>query len=119
MHAGQLDRRITIQKPGTIDDPEYGPQPGGWADVYARIPAQVQDELPSNTESTQGGLRLSDRPARVRTRYLKRVTSDMRVIVHSKDSAAGEQDVIYQISSTPAEIGRREWTEFTIKAFSA
>lgn len=119
MHAGQLDRRITIQKPGTIDDPEYGPQPGGWEDVYSRIPAQVQDDLPSNGESVQGGIRMSDRPARVRTRYLKRITSDMRVIVHSKDSANGEGDVVYQISGGPAEIGRREWTEFTIRNYSS
>lgn len=119
MHAGQLDRRITIQKPGTVDDPEYGPQPGGWVDVYARIPARVFDLLPSNSESVQGGLRMSDRPAQVRTRYLKRITSDMRVIVHAKDSAAGEQDVVYQMSSNPAEIGRREWLEFTIRAYSS
>lgn len=119
MHAGELDRRITIQKPGTVDDPEYGPQPGGWENVYSRIPARVFDQLPSNSESVQGGLRMSDRPAQVRTRYLKRITSDMRVIVHSKDSASGEQDVVYQISGGPAEIGRREWMEFTIRAYSS
>jgi head-tail adaptor len=119
MHAGELDRRITIQKPGTVDDPEYGPQPGGWIDVYVRVPARVFDQLPSNSESIQGGLRLADRPAQVRTRYLKRITSDMRVIVHAKDSAAGEQDVAYEISGGPAEIGRREWTEFTIRNFSS
>lgn len=119
MHAGELDRRITIQKPGVEIDTEYGPQPGGWTDLYTRIPARVRDLLPSNSESVEGGLRMSDRPAQVRTRYLKRITSDMRVIVHSKDSSAGEQDVIYQIASQPAEIGRREWTEFMIRNFSS
>lgn len=118
MHAGQLDRRITVQVEATIDDPIYGPQPGGWVDVYTRIPAQVQDDLPGNSESVQGGLKIADRPARVRTRYLKRITSAMRVIVHSKDSPDGEQDVVYQISGGPAEIGRREWTEFTIRNYS-
>lgn len=118
-YAGQLDRRITIQRPTSVDDPEYGPQPGGWADVYTRVPAQVLDQLPSNSENVQGGLRMAERPARVRTRYLKRITSDMRVIVHAKDSAAGEQDVVYEISGGPAEIGRREWTEFTIRNFSS
>ena len=119
MRAGELDRRVTIQKPATVIDPEYGPQPGGWETVYARIPARVFDELPSNSESVDGGLRIADRPAQVRTRYLKRITSDMRVIVHAKDSAAGEQDVVYEISGGPAEIGRREWTEFTIRNFSS
>lgn len=118
MHAGQLDRRITIQKPGTVDDGEYGPQPGGWIDVYARVPAQVQDDLPSNSESVQGGLRMADQPARVRTRYLRQpITSDMRVLVHSKEP--GGADRIYQMSSEPAEIGRREWLEFSIQAYSS
>lgn len=113
MRTGQLDRRITIQSQSTVDDPDYGPQPGEWVDVYTRIPAQVQDELPSKTESVQGGLRMSDHPARVRIRYLRGITSDMRVIVHN------EVDDMYQIDSTPAEIGRREWTEFTIRGYSS
>lgn len=118
MHAGQLDRRITIQRPAPVDDPLYGPQPGGWADVYSRIPAQVQDDLPGNSESVQGGLRMSGRPARVRTRYLRQhITSDMRVIVHSRDQDGA--DLVYQLSSEPAEIGRREWLEFTIRGYSS
>lgn len=113
MKGGDLDRRITIEKPGTIIDPEYGPQPGGWQVVAARMPAQVQDDLPGNTESVQGGLRMSGKPARVRVRYTRSITSDMRVIVHN------ETDELYEISSTPAEIGRREWTEFTIRAYTS
>lgn len=112
MRAGQLDRRITIQRPATVDDPVYGPQPGGWEDVHARIPAQVLDDLPSKTESVQGGLRMSDHPARVRIRYMRGLTSAMRVVVHDVT------DEVYQIDSTPAEIGRREWTEFTIRSYS-
>lgn len=113
MKGGDLDRRITIQKPGTVDDPEYGPQPGGWIAFAARVPAQVKDDLPGNTESVQGGLRMSGKPARVRIRYLRGITSDMRVIVHN------ETDEVFEISSTPAEIGRREWTEFTIRAYTS
>lgn len=113
MNGGSLDRRITIQRPATVTDPVYGPQDGGWDDFVTRLPAQVQDELPSQTESTSGVLRMSDRPARVRIRYVRGISSDMRVIVHD------EQDRLCQISSTPAEIGRREWIEFTISTYTS
>lgn len=113
MKGGDLDRRITIEKPGTITDPEYGPQPGGWQEVFPRLPAKILDDLPGNTESVQGGLRMSGKPARVRVRYTRGITSDMRVIVHN------ETDEVFEISSTPAEIGRREWTEFTIRAYTS
>lgn len=113
MNAGQMDERITIERSATIDDPEYGPQPGGWETVYLRIPAQVKDDLPSKTESVQGGLRLSDHPARVRIRYLPGISSDMRVLRHRETG-----DELYQIDSTPAMIGRKEWLEFTIRNYS-
>lgn len=113
MKAGDLDRRVTLQKETRVDDPYTGPGPSTWADFVTRAPAQVRDDLPGNTESTQTGLRMSNHPARVRMRYLRGVTSDMRVIVHN------ETDEIYEITSTPAEIGRREWIEFTIRSYSS
>lgn len=113
MRTGQMNRRITLQRQQDVDNNDgYGPQPGGWADVYSRLPAQVQDDLPSKSETLEGGMRQANRPARVRIRYLRGITADMRVVVHN------EQDDIYQITSTPAEIGKREWTEFTIQAFA-
>lgn len=116
MKAGDLDRRVTIQRPGTVDDPEYGPQPGGWEDVAARVPAQKRDELPSRSESVEGGLAMAGRPARLRIRYMAGLSSDMRIVLHNGDDPA--QDEFFQITGGPAEIGRREWIEFTIKAFS-
>lgn len=113
MTPGQLDRRITIRKPTTVVDELYGPQPGGWEDVASRIPAQVWDALPSNSESVQGGLRMADRPARVRIRYMRGLSSDMQIVVHN------EVDEVFQISGGPAEIGRREWTEFTIRGYTS
>lgn len=112
MKAGDLDRRISILQPTEVIDPEYGPQDSGWEPFASRIPAQVRDELPSKSESVEGGLRIAGHPSRVRTRYLRGLTSAMRVVVH------GETDDVYEITGGPAEIGRREWTEFTIKAFS-
>jgi head-tail adaptor len=111
--GGQLDRRITIQRPTTVEDGEYGPQPGPWADVFTRVPAQVWDTLPSTAERIGQAINMAERPARVRIRYLRGITAGMRVIVHN------EVDTIHQISAGPAEIGRREWLEFTIKEFSS
>lgn len=113
MTPGQLDRRITLLQPVAEADPLFGTQETGWEVFASRIPAQVLDELPSKSESEEGGLRIAGRPARVRTRYLRGITSAMRVVVH------GETDDVYEITGGPAEIGRREWTEFTIKAFSS
>lgn len=111
--GGQLDRRITIQRPTVVEDPEFGPVPGPWETVFARVPAQVWDTLPGTAERNGQAINMSERPARVRIRYLRGITSDMRIIVHN------EVDTIHQISAGPAEIGRREWVEFTVKEFSS
>lgn len=116
MRGGQLDRRITIQRQQPVDDPIYGPQPPGPNDPWLnfsppRIPAQVQDDLPSKNERIDGAVQVQERPARVRIRYMRGITPDMRIVLHE------ETDTIFQIVGGPAEIGRREWTEFTVKAF--
>lgn len=114
MRSGVLDRRITILGPTTIEDAEYGPQPGEFLPIARgeRIPAQRQDELPSNSESVGNGLRMAYKPARLRIRYRPDITSDMRIVMHD------EGDKLYEISGGPAEIGRREWTELTIREYS-
>lgn len=113
MRSGVLDRRITLQRPIQVEG-EYGPQPSNeWETVFTRLPAQVQDDLPSQSEQVQNGLKMADRPARVRVRYLRGITSDMRVVLHD------EVDTLFYISGGPAEIGRREWTEFTMRAYSS
>lgn len=109
----QFDRRITIQRPVAVEDGEYGPQPGGWEIAYARVPAQVWDTLPGRAETTGEAMNLAERPARVRIHYLRGITSDMRVILHN------EVDTIHQISAGPAEIGRRQFIEFTIREYSS
>lgn len=109
-----MDRRISLQVQQSVNDPLYGPQPGGWVTVAARIPAQKVDALPGNQpmESTSPSVRVSTYRSRIRIRYMRGVTADMRVILHE------ETDEVYEITSPPAEIGRREWLEFTISAYS-
>ncbi len=115
MRSGVLDRRVTFMRPAVIEDPVYGPQDNGWEEApnASRLPAQKWDNLPSQSESVQGGLRMADRPARLRLRFRSDLTSDMRVVMHD------ENDRIYEISGGPAEIGRREWVEFTIRAYTS
>lgn len=114
MRSGVLDRRITIMAPTMIEVEGYGLQPGPYAVIEKgeRIPAQRQDRLPSNSESVANGLRVSYNESRLRIRYRKDIKSDMRIIMHD------EGDKIYEISGGPAEIGRREWIELTIKEYS-
>lgn len=111
--GGKFDRRITFQRPGVAQDGEYGPQPAGWVTVFDRVPAQVWDILPGTAEATGKVLNMAEKPARVRMRYTAGITSDMRIIVHN------EVDTFHQISAGPAEIGRRQFVEFTIKEYSS
>lgn len=113
MRGSQLDDRITIERPTFVDKPGYGMQPGPWALVVARIPAQVLDDLPSKSETVQAGVAIASRPARLRIRYMRGLSSDMRVVVH------GEIDQIFQITGGPAELGRRRWIEMTLEAYSS
>lgn len=113
MRAGELDRRITIMKPGAPVDGEFGPQPGAPTVFAARVPAQVLDDLPSKTEAQGGALRKAEKPSRVRIRYARGITSDMYIILH------GEVDTVHQIAAPPAEIGRRDWTEFPIVEYTS
>lgn len=113
MRGGALDRRISFQEPVIVDDPVYGPGVGDWKPFASRVAAQVWDDLPGRSEAVQNGLRMANRPARVRIRYMLGLRSDMRVVLH------GETDQLFEISGGPAELGRREWIELTIKAYSS
>ncbi|MRW85408.1 head-tail adaptor protein [Pseudoduganella sp. FT26W] len=112
MRGSQLDRRVTIERQTQVDADGYGPQPGPWVTVVARVPAEVLDDLPSKSESEQAGLLLAKRPARLRMRYMRGLSSDMRVVLH------GESDEVFQIVGGPAELGRRRWIEMTLESYS-
>lgn len=115
MRRGNYDRRITIEAPTTIES-EYGPVPGPWEAIPGglRIPAQVEDTLPSKSEAVKQGIRVASQPARIRMPYLRGITSDMRVVVHGEDS-----DRTLQIIAGPAEMGRREGIEMVGAEYSS
>lgn len=115
MQAGKLSRRITIQVNTPTLDTNYGTEVDSWGTYNgaARIPAEIQDALPSKSESTKDSIRVATQPARVRIRYRTGVTSKMRIIVH------GATDTTHQIVAGPAEIGFREGLEFMIERYSS
>ena len=100
--AGTLDRRITIQQRTVTEDPVYGTPVETWGDL-ATVWANVQDVLPSRSETIAEGLSVARRPCRIRIRYRSDVTSDMRVKYGSR---------MLRIITMPAEIGRRDGLEF-------
>lgn len=114
MRGSQLDRRVTIEAKSVTRDPDYGTEVPTWAAITngARIPAQVQDTLPSKSEAVSQGVRVATRPARVRIRYMSGITSDMRVIVHD------ETDRTMQIVGGPAVLGRRQWIELVCEEYT-
>jgi SPP1 family predicted phage head-tail adaptor len=113
MRGSQLDKRITIEQKSVTQDPNYGTEVITWATLASRIPANVQDALPSKSESVANGIRIATQPARIRIRYRASITSDMRVTIH------GATDRVCQIVGGPAEIGRREWLEMVVEAYSS
>lgn len=113
----RLDREITVEKKAEASDDEYiepdsaygtakdvwiplDPMPGSPPIGY-RWPAEIQDVMPSRSESVQQGLVVGRQATRCRIRYRSDVDSSMRVIVH------GDEDVTYQIIGGPAEVGGR------------
>ena len=108
MIAGQLNKRITIQYKVVAQDTTYGSDVVTWTDFATDVPANVQDALPSNSESVKNGLVMSANPSRVRIPYIPGIDSSMRVVVH------GERERTCDIIAGPAELGSREGFEMMI-----
>ena len=111
MRGGKFDQRIRIDHMAAVIDPDYGPQPGAWA-PFKTLWAEVQDVLPSRAEAQGQGIRIANRPARIRTRYAEGITSAMKVILLDR----GGREL--KIVSGPVEMGRREGLEFMAEEFT-
>mgnify|MGYP003583074427 FL=1 len=96
MDAGFLRDRISIEGDTVIDDPDYGPQPGPWGVIHSRIAANVQDALPSKSETVEQGMAMAANRTRTRFRYRPGNNSAMRIVVH------GSTDRVMQIIGGPA-----------------
>ncbi len=125
MRAGSLDHQITINK--KLDPPNrnsFNEAVVEWVPLVAvpgspvigeRWWAEVQDTLPSRSESVRNGLDVARDQTRIRMRYRNDIDSSMQVIVH------GDTDLAYRIISGPVVVtsaGRKKMIEMMVERFS-
>lgn len=85
MKAGDLDRRIRIERP--VANTALGKAgKGTWETVpgWASVPANVQDVLPSKGEQVAEGVTIANHPARVRIRPMAGIAPSMRFVIKAK-----------------------------------
>lgn len=98
MQAGRLNRRCTLQQPGTTTDALGQPIPG-WTDV-ATVWADIR--MKSGLEAIKAGAVVSTVQASIRIRYRAGVNAGMRV-VHNL--------VAYEILAVQPDVGGREYVD--------
>jgi SPP1 family predicted phage head-tail adaptor len=98
MQAGRLNRRCTLQTPGTATD-EIGQPIPGWNDV-ATVWGDIR--MKSGLESIKAGAPVSVVQASVRIRYRSGVNAGMR-LVHNLQA--------YEILAVQPDVGGREFVD--------
>ena len=105
MQAGRLNRRVTLQAPGTTTD-EIGQPIPGWTDV-ATVWGDIR--MKSGLESIKAGAPVSVVQASIRIRYRAGVNAGMRV-VHNLQ--------VYEILAVQPDVGGREYVDLVCQAVS-
>ena len=98
MQAGRLNRRCTLQAPGTTQD-ELGQPIPGWTDV-ATVWGDIR--MKSGLESIKAGAPVSVVQASIRVRYRAGITAGMRV-VHNLQA--------FNITAVMPDVGGREYVD--------
>ena len=98
MQAGRLNRRVTLQQPGTNTD-ELGQPIPGWTDV-AQVWADIR--MKSGLEAIKAGASVSVVQASIRVRYRAGITAGMR-IVHNLQA--------FNIVAVMPDVGGREFVD--------
>lgn len=111
MEIGRLDQRIRIEQRSTTQESTYGTLADTWT-TFSTVWANVQEVLPSKGESQADGVRIAERPARVRIRYLDGLSSDMRIVLLDRGNR------VMKIATPPVELGRKNGMEFMAADFS-
>lgn len=113
MKAGDFDRTISVQYRYATQDTLYGTPIVTWL-TLGRYKAQVQDSLPSKSESVLQGLSIARSQTRIRMRYRDDIYSTMRILLHGDG-----KDLLYQIVGGPAQIqGRKQFMEMMCERYS-
>jgi head-tail adaptor len=111
--AGDLDRLITIKQKVTTQDPTTGFDVTEWVALVTKVPANVQDVMPSRDESVTQGLQVASRRTRIRIRWRNDLDTSMRIELTYPTAR------VLQIIGGPAEIGgRKAYLEFMCESVS-
>ncbi len=114
MRIGPLDRLITIDQRVVSRETTYGTEETAWVPFAIDVPANIEDELPSRSESLSGNLQVSRKRTRVRVPYMDGINGTMRIRV--SDPVARTM----QLVSEPAMIGgRMAFLEFMVEEYSS
>jgi SPP1 family predicted phage head-tail adaptor len=112
MDVGPLDHRVRIEAKSVTQDPDYGTEVVTWAHL-ATVWANVQDALPSRSESVTQGLEVAKNQTRVRLRYRSDIDSSMRMVIWRPGP------ITYQIIGGPAVIGNKDGIEIMVERLSS
>jgi SPP1 family predicted phage head-tail adaptor len=103
-----LNKRCRIEYKSVAQDANYGTEIITWT-LLAVVWCNVQDVLPSKSESVKNDLVIGNKTARLRCRYRTDIESSMRIILDGDT---------YQIISDYAELGKHEYIEFMIEKYT-
>lgn len=102
--AGELDRRVTLQRPVVTRDPQYGSELTSWSTV-ATVWARVRDRMAAEISEPDVPQRDLRRQITVRIRWRSDLLTTWRLQI-----GAGPSARILQINGA-IEAGRREWLD--------
>lgn len=120
--AGRYDTPATFERKETTVDPVYGTELITWVPLVAqagsptvaeRFDVYALDVLQGRSEAVKMNVALSSGRVTIRMRYRSDITSAMRVTLHR------DTDVVYQIITEPAMIGRKEELEMQLEKYSS
>ena len=104
-----LNGRCKIEKKQVTIDEIYGTEVINWGQVGV-FWCEIQDVLPSKSESIQSSVNIGKKQSRLRIRYTKNLDSSKRVIIGSD---------IYQFVSDFAELSDRQYLEVLIEKYTS
>ena len=104
-----LNKRCRIEQKQVVLDPVYGTQTNAWS-LLAVVWCQLQDVLPSRSESVKNGMQVAANQTRFRCRWRNDLDSSMRIVA---------DEVTYSIIGGPSELGKREFLELMLERYSS
>ena len=110
IQVANMDTRVRFEARSTTQDPTYGTDVVTWT-PYATVWAEVFDVLPARAQAEQvrSSVQVATLRSRLRMRYKEGIDATMRVLIGG---------AVHQIVGGPAEIGRHEYQEILIEAYS-